>query len=281
MKLMRVGAKGAEKPAMLDGAGKIRDLSGVVEDIAGEVLSAGGLERLRSIDPGTLGEVPADTRIGPPVGAVQKFVCVGLNYEDHAREAGQAIPTEPVLFGKAISALSGPNDDIEQPRGSTKLDYEIELAIVIGETAKNVAEVDAMNHVAGFAVFNDVSERVFQIERQGQWIKGKSHDSFGPLGPWLVTKDEIADVGRLDMALDVNGERRQTGNTETLIFSVPYVVSYISQFMTLHPGDVIPTGTPPGVALGMAEPGWLQPGDVVELEIEGLGKQRQKVVASG
>ncbi|HUF55354.1 MAG TPA: fumarylacetoacetate hydrolase family protein [Thermohalobaculum sp.] len=281
MKLMRVGPRGAERPAMLDGAGVVRDLSGIVEDIAGEVLSEEGLARLRSVDPGSLPEVPADTRVGPPVGRVQKFVCVGLNYEDHAREAGQAIPTEPILFGKAISALSGPDDAIEQPQGSTKLDYEIELAVVVGRTAKNVAEADAMAHVAGFAVFNDVSERAFQIERQGQWIKGKSHDGFGPLGPWLVTKDEIADVGRLDMTLDVNGERRQTGNTETLIFSVPHLVSYISQFMTLHPGDVIPTGTPPGVALGMAEPKWLMPGDELRLEIAGLGVQRQEVVASG
>ena len=279
MKLMRVGPKAAEKPAMLDGAGIVRDLSGIVDDIAEAVLSDEGLERLRSIDPGSLPELPADTRIGPPVGRVQKFVCVGLNYEDHAREAGQAIPTEPILFGKAISSLSGPDDEIEMPRDATKLDYEIELAVVIGRTAKNVSEADAMAHVAGFAVFNDVSERAFQIERQGQWIKGKSHDGFGPLGPWLVTKDEIADVGRLAMTLDVNGERRQTGSTETLIFSVPHIVSYISQFMTLHPGDVIPTGTPPGVALGMAEPRWLVPGDELRLEIAGLGVQRQTVVA--
>lgn len=280
MKLMRVGEAGAERPAMIDGGGRLRDLSGHVDDIAGDVLSDAGLDRLRAIDPDTLTEIPADTRIGPCVARVQKFVCVGLNYVDHAHETGAGIPTEPILFGKCVSALSGPNDAIEQPRGSTKLDYEIELAIVIGKRAKAIAEADAMDHIAGFALFNDVSERHFQTERLGQWIKGKSHDSFGPLGPWLVTKDEIADVGNLDMRLDVNGDRRQTGNTRTLIFSVPHVVSYISQFTTLHPGDVVPTGTPPGVAMGMKPPKWLQPGDEVELEIAGLGIQRQTVVAS-
>ena len=279
MKLMRVGPKGAEKPAMMDGGGTIRDLSAVVGDIAGEVLSDHGLDRLRAVDPTSLPAVPAATRIGPCVGACQKFVCVGLNYADHARETGAKPPPEPILFGKAVSALAGPNDDIPQPRGSTRLDYEIELAIVIGKTAKYVGEADAMDHVAGFALFNDVSERQFQFDRQGQWLKGKSHDGFGPLGPWLVTKDEIADVGALAMRLDVNGQRRQTGNTRTMIFSVPHLVSYISGFMTLHAGDVIPTGTPPGVAMGMDPPQWLQPGDRIELEIEGLGIQRQRVVA--
>lgn len=280
MKLMRVGDKGAERPALMDDAGTIRDLSGVVPDIAGAVLSPAGLDRLRAIDPRTLPAVAPGTRVGACVGGVQKFVCVGLNYADHAAESGHPVPTEPVLFGKAVSALAGPDDDIEQPVGSTMLDYEIELAIVIGTRAKNVSEAGALAHVAGYAVFNDVSERDFQIHRGGQWIKGKSHDTFGPLGPWLVTRDEVGDVGNLAMFLDVNGERRQTGSTVTMIFGVARIVSYISQFMTLEPGDVIPTGTPPGVALGMKAPRWLKPGDVVELGIEGLGRQRQTVVAA-
>lgn len=277
---MRVGERGRERPAMRDDAGTIRDLSGVVDDIAGEVLSPAGLDRLRGLDPASLPAIDPSVRVGPCVGRVQKFACVGLNYADHAAESGLPVPTEPVLFGKAISALSGPNDDIEQPVGSTMLDYEIELAIVIGTRAKNVSEAEAPGHVAGYAVFNDVSERDFQIHKGGQWIKGKSHDSFGPLGPWLVTADEIADVGNLAMFLDVNGERRQTGSTATMIFGVGRLVSYISRFMTLEPGDVIPTGTPPGVALGMKEPRWLSPGDVVELGIEGLGRQHQRVVAA-
>ena len=280
MKLMRVGNKGAERPAILDKDGAIRDLSGIVDDIAGEALLPTGLDRLRAVDPAGLPVVDPGVRIGPCVGGVRKFVCVGLNYTDHAIETGNPIPTEPVLFGKAVTALSGPNDDIEQPRGSTKLDYEIELAIVIGTRAKNVTAGEALDHVAGYALFNDVSERVFQAERGGQWIKGKSHDSFGPLGPWLVTPDEIADIGDLSMWLEVNGERRQSGSTATMIFGIATIVSYISQFMTLEPGDVIPTGTPPGVALGMKEPKWLQPGDIVELGIEGLGQQRQRVVAA-
>ena len=278
MKLMRVGPRGAEKPALLDEAGTIRDLSGVVEDIAGDVLAPEGLARLAALDPASLPAVPADTRIGPPVGGVGKIICVGLNYVDHAEETGNPIPEEPVLFSKAVTALSGPNDPIETPRGSDALDYEVEIAIIIGTRAKYVSEAEALAHVAGYAVFNDVSERSFQIHRGGQWVKGKSHDGFAPLGPWLVTQDEIADVGNLDMFLDVNGERRQTGNTRTMIFPIPKIVSYISQFMTLEPGDVIPTGTPPGVALGMKVPRWLRPGDVVELGIEGLGTQRQEVL---
>ena len=277
MKLLRVGPKGAEKPALLDAEGKPRDLSAHVDDIAGDVLSDSGLDRIRGLDPADLPEVPESARIGPCVGRIGKLVCVGLNYRDHAEETNNPIPTEPVLFGKAVTSVSGPYDDIETPRGSDALDYEIEIAIVIGKRAKYVEEARALEHVAGYAVFNDVSERSFQIKRGGQWIKGKSHDGFGPLGPWLVTRDEVAQPGELDMFLDVNGERRQTGSTRTMIFTVAQIVSYISGFMTLEPGDVIPTGTPPGVALGMKPPRYLAPGDVVELGIEGLGTQRQTV----
>ena len=278
MKLLRVGPKGAEKPALLDPAGTLRDLSGQIDDIAGAVLSDAGLAHLRALDPATLPVIPEGARIGPCVGRIGKLCCVGLNYSDHAAETGHPIPDEPILFGKAVTSVSGPNDAIETPRGSDALDYEIEIAIVIGKRAKNVSEADALEHVAGYAVFNDVSERTFQAKRGGQWIKGKSHDSFGPLGPWLVTRDEVADVGNLAMHLDVNAERRQTGSTATMIFPIPVIVSYISQFMTLNPGDVIPTGTPPGVALGMTSPLWLQPGDVIDLAIEGLGAQRQTVL---
>jgi len=278
MKLLRVGPKGSEKPALLDPTSTIRDLSGHIDDIAGEALSDAGLAQLRALDPATLPAVPEGIRIGPCVGRIGKLCCVGLNYSDHAAETGHPIPEEPILFGKAVTSVSGPNDAIETPRGSDALDYEIEIAIVIGKRAKNVSEADALDHVAGYAVFNDVSERSFQNKRGGQWIKGKSHDSFGPLGPWLVTRDEIADAGNLAMHLDVNGERRQTGNTATMIFSIPMIVSYISRFMTLNPGDIIPTGTPPGVALGMKPPRYLKPGDVIDLGIEGLGTQRQTVL---
>ncbi|MDH3665518.1 MAG: fumarylacetoacetate hydrolase family protein [Paracoccaceae bacterium] len=277
MKLMRVGPKGAENPAILDADGVIRDVSAHVADIDGSALSPDGLAQLAAIDPASLPMVAEGTRIGPCMGNIGKLCCVGLNYSDHAAETGAEVPPEPILFGKAVTSVSGPFDDIETPRGSDALDYEVEIAIVIGTRAKNVAEANAMDHVAGFAVFNDVSERTFQTKRSGQWLKGKSHDSFGPLGPWMVTRDEIADVDNLPMFLDVNGERRQTGNTSTMIFKIPHIVSYISQFMTLYPGDVIPTGTPPGVAMGMTPPGWLKPGDVVELGIEGLGTQRQTV----
>jgi len=278
MKLLRAGPKGAERPALLDPAGILRDLSGQIDDIAGAVLSDAGLAQLRALDPASLPIVPEGARIGPCVGRIGKLCCVGLNYSDHAAETGHPIPGEPILFGKAVSAVSGPNDAIETPRGSDALDYEIEIAIVIGKRAKNVSEADALDHIAGYAVFNDVSERSFQTRRGGQWIKGKSHDTFGPLGPWLVTRDEVADAGNLAMHLDVNGERRQTGNTATMIFPIPVIVSYISQFMTLEPGDVIPTGTPPGVALGMKPPRWLTPGDTIDLGIEGLGTQRQTVL---
>mgnify|MGYP006274442803 CR=1 FL=1 len=274
---MRVGEPGRERPAMLDAAGVVRDLSAEVEDIAGAALSDATIARLRALDPAGLPAVAEGTRIGPCVGAISKLVCVGLNYADHARETGSAIPSEPVLFGKAVSSVSGPNDDVPRPRGSERLDYEVELAIVVGTRARYVSEADAMAHVAGFALFNDVSEREFQKDRGGQWIKGKSHDGFGPLGPWLVPRDDF-DAADAPMWLDVNGQRRQTGTTATMIFPVARIVSYISQFMTLEPGDVIPTGTPPGVAMGMTPPGYLDPGDVIELSIEGLGTQRQTVV---
>ncbi len=281
MKLLRVGPKGTEKPALLDPAGIIRDLSGQIDDIAGEVLSDAGLAHLRALDPATLPIVPEGARIGACVGRIGKLCCVGLNYSDHAAETGHPIPDEPILFGKAVTSVAGPNDDIETPRGSDALDYEVEIAIVIGKRAKNISEAEALDHVAGYAVFNDVSERSFQAKRGGQWIKGKSHDSFGPLGPWLVTRDEVADAGNLAMFLDVNGERRQTGNTATMIFPIPVIVSYISQFMTLEPGDIIPTGTPPGVALGMKPRRYLKPGDTIDLGIEGLGQQRQTVLPEG
>ena len=278
MKLLRYGPAGQEKPGMMDANGTIRDLSGVVADIGGDVLSPDGLKRLAGMDPSTLPAVDGTPRIGPCVGGIQKILCIGLNYSDHAAETGATPPTEPIVFTKQMNALCGPNDDVEKPRGSKALDWEVELAVVIGSKAKYVSEADAMNHVAGFAVMNDVSERDLQIHRQGQWTKGKSHDTFGPLGPWLVTKDEAGDPHELDMWLDVNGERRQTGNTNTLIFNVPHVVSYLSQFMTLMPGDVISTGTPPGVAMGMKPPKYLNVGDVMTLGIKGLGEQRQTVV---
>ena len=281
MKLMRVGPKGAEKPAMLDASGTIRDLSAHVDDITGATISDEGLAKLRAIDPAGLPAVDAGARIGPCVGNIGKCVSVGLNYTDHAIETNNPIPSEPVLFGKAVTSICGPNDDVEKPRGSTKLDWEIELAVIIGKRAKYVSEADALDHVAGYAVFNDVSERDFQIGRPGgQWLKGKSHDTFGPLGPWLVTRDEVPDSDNLAMELTVNGKTMQKGSTKTFIFPVATVVSHISQFMTLEPGDVIPTGTPPGVGAGMNPQVWLNVGDVMELKIEGLGRQRQTVVAA-
>ncbi|TFF18408.1 FAA hydrolase family protein [Jiella endophytica] len=280
MKLLRYGPLGQEKPGVLDADGKIRDLSGHVADIAGEVLSPKGLQALKAIDPASLPVVGGEQRYGSPVAGVSKILCIGLNYSDHAAETGAEPPSEPIIFTKQINALCGPNDEVEQPRGSDALDWEVELAVIIGSRAKYVSQSDAMDYVAGFAVMNDVSERTFQTKRQGQWTKGKSHDTFGPLGPWLVTKDEVADPHALDMWLDVNGERRQTGNTNTLIFNVPHVVSYCSQFMTLMPGDVITTGTPPGVGMGMKPPQYLKVGDVMTLGIAGLGEQKQTVVAA-
>ncbi|MEM6676580.1 MAG: fumarylacetoacetate hydrolase family protein [Pseudomonadota bacterium] len=278
MKLMRIGSAGAERPAMLCAEGKARDLSGHVTDIAGAALTPEGLTHLRTLDPSTLPELPRGARKGPCVGQPSKVICVGLNYTDHADELGMARPEEPVLFSKAPSCLAGPEDDIVTPRGADRLDYEIELAIVIGQRARYVDPQTALAHVAGYALFNDVSERTDQLQRGGQWIKGKSHDGFGPIGPWLVTADEIPDPQALDLRLEVNSQMRQQGTTARMIFGVAEIVSYISRFMTLEPGDVIPTGTPPGVALGMKAPGWLVPGDVLELEITGLGRQRNRIL---
>ena len=277
MKLLRHGAPGAEKPGLLDAAGRVRDLSGHISDITGEALSPVALARLAAVDLAGLPLIEPE-RLGPPVAGVGKFLCVGLNYADHARETGKEPPAEPVLFAKAVSAICGPNDDVEIPRGSDRTDWEVELGIVIGTRAKYVDEAQALDHVAGYLLVNDVSERRFQSERGGQWTKGKSHDTFGPIGPWLVTKDEIADVQAIDLWLDVDGQRRQTGNTRTMIFGAAHLVSYISQFMTLEPGDIIATGTPPGVGLGMKPPTFLREGQVVRLGAAGLGEQRQKMV---
>lgn len=278
MKLVRYGDAGAEKPGMLDAEGVLRDLSGHVNDIAGDVLSDAGLEKLRAIDPASLPVVDGNPRIGPCVGNIGKFMCIGLNYSDHAAETGAAIPEHPILFFKANSAVVGPNDDVSMPRGSTHTDWEVELGVVIGTTAKYVSKENALDHVAGYCVINDVSERHFQTQLTGQWTKGKSCDTFGPTGPWLVTRDEVADPQALDMWLDVNGKRMQTGTTSTMIFTVAEIIEHLSGLMTLHPGDVITTGTPPGVGMGIKpEPVYLKKGDVMELWIEGLGQQRQTV----
>jgi 2,4-didehydro-3-deoxy-L-rhamnonate hydrolase len=280
MKLVRYGEVGKEKPGLIDKSGQIRDLSVHVGDLAGEAFSPTSLARIAAIDPASLPAVSGKPRIGAAVGGSPKFIAIGLNYTDHAKEVGMAIPAEPIVFMKANNALCGPNDQVEKPRGSTKLDWEVELAIIIGSRAKYVSEADALNHVAGYSVCNDVSERFFQIERLGQWTKGKSHDTFGPLGPWVVTKDEISDVQKLPMWLDVNGKRCQTGSTATMIFGVKKIVSYLSEILTLMPGDVIATGTPPGVGTGMKPPKYLNIGDVVTLGIEGLGEQRQEIIAA-
>jgi 2-keto-4-pentenoate hydratase/2-oxohepta-3-ene-1,7-dioic acid hydratase in catechol pathway len=279
MKLVRYGAPGREKPGMIDKDGKLRDLSKIVPDIAGETLSPKGLNKLRKLKPEKLPPVRGNPRIGPCVGHVGNFIAIGLNYSDHAAEAGMPIPKEPIIFNKASSCICGPNDDTMTPKGSTKLDWEIELGIVIGQHARYLSKDKALDVVAGYCLANDVSERVFQIERAGQWTKGKGCETFGPLGPWLVTKDEIKDPQKLDMWLDVNGEKRQRGNTSTMIFDCRHIVWTCSQYFALEPGDVIITGTPPGVGLGMKpEPKFLKPGDVVTLGITGLGEQRQKVV---
>ncbi len=280
MKLVRYGAMGQEKPGLIDKAGKIRDLSAHVKDITGETLSPASLAKLSALDSASLPLVNGTPRFGAPVTGFNKFLAIGLNYADHAAEAGMPIPAEPIMFIKANSSICGPNDAVEKPRGSTKLDWEVELAIIIGTRAKYIKEADAMKHVAGFAVCNDVSERFFQIERGGQWTKGKSHDTFGPLGPWIATADEVPDVHKLGMWLDVNGKRCQTGSTATMIFNVPKIVSYLSEITTLLPGDIITTGTPPGVGLGMKPPKFLNVGDVITLGIDGLGEQRQEVVAA-
>lgn len=278
MKLLRYGDAGAEKPGLVGPGGEIRDLSGKIDDIAGEVLSEEGLARLAALDPASLPEVPGNPRLGPPVTGVQKFIGIGLNFTDHAREAGLPIPDEPILFAKAVSCLSGPNDDIVYPPNATKGDWELELAFVVGRTASHVAEADAPGHVAGYCICNDVSERAFQLEGTGDWQKGKSHDTWGPVGPWLVTRDEVPDPQNLAMRLEVNGERMQEGSTATMIFSVARLLSFISGFMTLHPGDIVTTGTPPGVGMGRKPQRWLEHGDVVTLAIDGLGEQRQQVV---
>jgi 5-carboxymethyl-2-hydroxymuconate isomerase len=280
MKLVRYGAVGQEKPGLLDKSGQIRDLSAHVKDITGDMLSPAGLAKLAALDPASLPLVNGSPRFGAPVTGFTKFLAIGLNYADHAAEAGMPIPSEPIVFIKANTSICGPNDAIEKPRGSTKLDWEVELAIIIGSRAKYVSEADAMKHVAGYAICNDVSERFFQIERGGQWTKGKSHDTFGPVGPWIATTDEIPNPHKLAMWLDVNGQRCQTGSTETMIFNVPKIVSYLSEVTTLLPGDIITTGTPPGVGLGMKPPKFLNVGDIVTLGIEGLGAQRQEVIAA-
>ncbi|MGV2051036.1 fumarylacetoacetate hydrolase family protein [Agrobacterium sp. 22-209-1] len=278
MKLMRVGQPGQEKPAILDAEGKVRDLSAHVKDIGGDAISTEGLKKIAAIDLGTL-PVLNEERIGACVAGTGKFICIGLNFSDHAAETGATVPPEPVIFMKATSAIVGPNDNVTIPRGSEKTDWEVELGVVIGKTAKYVSEADALDYVAGYCVSHDVSERAFQTERAGQWTKGKSCDTFGPIGPWLVTKDEITDPQNLGMWLKVNGQTMQDGSSKTMVYGVAHVVSYLSQFMSLHPGDVISTGTPPGVGMGLKPPRYLKAGDVVELGIEGLGSQKQTFVA--
>ena len=281
MKLVRYGAVGQEKPGLIDKSGQLRDLSAHVKDLDGAAYAPASLAKLAALDPAKLPAVDGKPRIGAPVAGLPKFVAIGLNYIDHAKETGSPIPSEPIFFMKANTSLCGPNDNVEKPRGSTKLDWEVEIAAIIGTRAKYVSEADALNHVAGYCVCNDVSERNFQIERLGQWTKGKSHDTFGPLGPWLVTKDEIADVQKLSMFCDINGKRYQNGSTSTMIFSMAKCISYVSQFMTLLPGDIVTTGTPPGVGLGVKPtPVFLNVGDVMTLGVEGLGEQRQVVVAA-
>lgn len=278
MKLVRYGAPGAEKPGMIDADGALRDLSGEISDIAGDVLSDDGLAKLAALDPTSLPAVAGNPRLGPCVGQIGKFMCIGLNYSDHAAEQGLPIPEHPILFMKANSAIVGPHDDVVIPRGSTRSDWEVELGVVIGKAAKYVSEAEALGHVAGYCVCNDVSERHFQQKLTGQWTKGKSCDTFGPTGPWLVTRDEVADPQALDMWLDLNGKRMQTGNTATMIFTVAQIISHLSQMFTLHPGDVISTGTPPGVGDGIKpDPVYLKKGDVMTLGIDGLGEQRQEV----
>ncbi|BAF88300.1 2-keto-4-pentenoate hydratase [Azorhizobium caulinodans ORS 571] len=278
MKLVRFGAPGQEKPGLIDSSGKIRDLSGVVSDIGGEVLTRAGLAKIAALDPAGLPLAPEGVRLGSCVARPGNFIAVGLNYADHAAETNNPIPEEPVLFNKAPNCVVGPNDDVMVPKNSQKLDWEVELVIVIGDRARYVDEKDALKHVAGYTICNDVSERHFQIERAGQWTKGKGSETFGPLGPWMVTTDELTDTSSLGMWLEVNGERVQNGSTKTMIFNVAYLVSYISQFMVLDPGDIITTGTPPGVGLGFKPPRYLKAGDVVRLGIDGLGEQQQTIV---
>ncbi|ARJ69731.1 fumarylacetoacetate hydrolase family protein [Paracoccus contaminans] len=278
MKLLRFGPKGQEKPGLLDQGGTLRDLSGHVEDIAGDALTPEGLARLAALDAAGLPAVEGAPRLGPCVGRTGKFICIGLNYADHAAETGAAVPSEPIVFNKWTSAICGPNDDVEIPRGSTKTDWEVELGVVIGKAGRYIEQADALSHVAGYCVINDVSEREWQIERGGSWDKGKGHDTFGPIGPWLVTPDEAGDVGNLRMWLEVDGRRFQDGSTSTMIFGVAELIAYVSRFLSLQPGDVISTGTPPGVGMGQKPPVYLKGGEVMRLGIEGLGEQQQKVV---
>ncbi|WP_431861967.1 ureidoglycolate lyase [Azospirillum sp.] len=280
MKLLRYGPKGQEKPGLLDAEGRIRDLSGTLDDVAGDALTPAGLAKLRGIDPASLPLVQGTPRLGPCVGRVGKFVCIGLNYADHAAESGMPVPKEPVVFMKPTSCIVGPDDDVEIPRGSEKTDWEVELGIVIGAPAKYVSEEDALKHVAGYCIVNDVSERAFQLEGTGQWVKGKSHDTFGPVGPWLVTADEVEDPQALDMWLEVDGKRYQNGSTRTMVYGVKHLVSYLSRFMSLQPGDIISTGTPPGVGMGQKPPVFLRAGQTMKLGVQGLGVQTQKTVSA-
>jgi 2-keto-4-pentenoate hydratase/2-oxohepta-3-ene-1,7-dioic acid hydratase in catechol pathway len=279
MKLLRFGAPGQEKPGILDSDGRIRDLSGVIPDIAGDALGPESLRRLRALDVRQLPLVEGEPRLGPCVGRVGKFICIGLNYADHAAESGAAVPREPVVFMKATSSIIGPNDDVVIPRGSEKTDWEVELGVIIGSPSKYVSEADALAHVAGYCVVNDLSERAFQLEGTGQWVKGKSADTFGPIGPWLVTSDEVPEPQALSLWLEMNGHRYQDGSTSTMVFGVAHLVSFLSRFMSLQPGDVITTGTPPGVGMGQKPQRYLRAGDEMTLGIEGLGRQHQRVVA--
>ncbi|QHN04189.1 fumarylacetoacetate hydrolase family protein [Granulicella sp. WH15] len=280
MKLLRYGAAGQEKPGLLAADGTIRDLSGVVPDLAGSVLSAESLARLKALDVATLPVVEGTPRLGPCVAQVGKFICIGLNYSDHAAETGMAVPKEPVVFMKATSSIMGPNDTVEIPRGSEKSDWEVELGVVIGKTAKYVSVEDALSHVAGYCVVNDLSERAFQLEGTGQWVKGKSADTFGPIGPWLVTADEVADPQNMTLWLEIDGHEYQRGTTQTMVYGVAFLISYLSRFMSLQQGDVISTGTPPGVGMGQKPPKYLKAGNVIRLGIDGLGEQTQQVVAA-
>jgi 2-keto-4-pentenoate hydratase/2-oxohepta-3-ene-1,7-dioic acid hydratase in catechol pathway len=278
MKLVRFGSPGAERPGIVDGNGEIRSLSEVIPDISGEYLSPSSLAEIRKLDLGTLPKAPHGARLGAPVANTHNFIAIGLNFADHAKETNQEIPTEPILFNKATTSICGPNDDVMIPRNSRHLDWEVEIAFVIGTRARYVEAKDWANYIAGYCICNDVSERRFQSKRGGQWVKGKSAETFGPIGPWLVTPDEIADVGNLAMSLDVNGERKQTGSTATMIFKIPELLAYVTEFMVLEPGDIVTTGTPPGVGTARNPKEFLKPGDVMELKIEGLGAQRQTVV---
>jgi 2-keto-4-pentenoate hydratase/2-oxohepta-3-ene-1,7-dioic acid hydratase in catechol pathway len=279
MKLLRYGQPGKEKPALLDKNNQIRDVTGIIPDVADEVLSPGSLKRLATVNPDSLPLIPGTPRVGPCVNRVGKFICIGLNYSDHAAETGNPAPAEPVVFMKATSAITGPNDNVVIPRNSQKTDWEVELGVIIGSATKYVPESQALNHVAGYCVVNDLSERAFQLESTGQWTKGKSADTFGPIGPWLVTKDEVSDPQNLKMWLNINGHQYQNGSTKTMIFTVAHIVSYLSRFMSLQPGDIISTGTPPGVGMGQKPPVFLKPGDKIQLGIQGLGEQNQTVIA--